>query len=127
MKKFHALDAEPDWPQGTRHQFSGATGSGGFSSFPGRGAFALVFYKGWEKSETLKKHCDENEIDVALQLDPTLFYARNYRESGVGKEAEGAHALAAFLFVVTEELRALMDWNSHMFRRYVEQIPPKTE
>jgi hypothetical protein len=72
----------------------------------------------------LRQRCLDADVDVALQVDPPALFARNYRSSGEEKLVEGPAALAAFLFVVTEELRATAHWSSHMYRRYIEQVAP---
>lgn len=123
MRKFLALDPRADWGQKPPAYLTGGVGSGARTCFLDRSALAMVFYKGWQNEATLERHCVENEIDVVLQLDPPIFFARNFRESGQPKTARDEAALAAFLFVVSEELRALSDWSTNLFRRYVEQVP----
>jgi hypothetical protein len=133
MKKFRAVDPEADWPKEEKRARSimsgGAIGQRGHTCFPGRVGFSIVLYEGWQNAATLQNHCDQDDVDVALQLTPPIFYARRYRvyvreERTEPKVVEGSEALAAFIFVVSEELRTLSDWDSHVFRRYVEQQPP---
>jgi len=125
MRKLHALNPRADWPKDRPlNRWSGAVASGVATSFAGPVGFAVVLYRGWDGEDTLKRHCDRDEVDVVLQLNPPMFYARNYRESDKPKLVKGPEALAAFLFVVTEELRGITHHDTHMFRRYVEQVPP---
>lgn len=128
MRKFRALEADADFPkEEKRHRMLlGAIGTGVPTSFPERMGFAIVVFKGFSKPETLIERCALDDVDVVLQFDPPIFHARNFRQSGP-KTAVGPQALAAFLFVVNDELNSLGAWNSNVFRRYVEQAPPPRE
>ncbi len=136
LKQFRSVIAHGEWPKTEdghepNLQRLAVIGTGVATSFPARTAFAAVFYDGCTKPETLRKRCDDADLDVALQLDPCMFYSRHYRDPGYDdpttappKSVEGVGALMAFLCVVAEELRATADVHSHIFRRYVEQEPP---
>jgi hypothetical protein len=138
MKRFNALRADADWlkhgepqpPHEPGRIRTSVRGRGWHTSFPGRTCFAVVLYEGWENAETLVKHCEEGDLDVALQLSPAIFHARKYRYDWSTpprpKTIEGS-ALAAFLCVVCEELRSVDHIESNVFRRYIEQGPPPLE
>ena len=42
---------------------------------------------------------------------------------GEAPRVESSDALAAFLGVITEELRSIEPWDSNSLRRYAEQVP----
>lgn len=135
MRRLLALQPGADWPPDhPRSAFSGGVGQSSHTTFPGRVGFAIVLYDGWANAETLARHCEEDDVDVALQISPPIFHARHFRTlSGmprgepVPKTVKGSAALAAFIFVLCEELRALSHYDSNMFRRYVERVPPPYE
>ena len=130
MMKFSSLDPDADWPKGTKEFYSLRVLRSSRTSFSGRVRFAIVLYEGWQKPETLRDHCKQDGVEVALQLDPPVFYAARYRvpidDDTVPTERliTGPEALLAFIFVVNEELQAVADVQSHLFRRYVLQEPP---
>jgi hypothetical protein len=125
MRKFRALNSDAEWPRGhAPYNRFDKLGTGTPTSFPDRIAFAIVLYRGWAQGDTLARRCETDEVDVVLQLDPPMFYSRKYRGTATAKLVEGPAALAAFLFVVTEEIRGLSHWDTDMYRRYVEQVPP---
>jgi len=130
MSKFRKVNSEAEWPKGTTDSYVTRHGRSEPTSFPGRVGFAVVLYKGWRNPETLRNRCRQDDVDVALQLDPPVFYAAKYRFSidddstPTEKLITGPQALLAFIFIVNEELQSLTHVGSNIFRRYVLQEPP---
>ncbi len=129
MKKIRALDPACDWLEAKdkdkAHWFASLHGRGILTSFTNQVGVALVFFKGWATPSKVRQWCKTKRVDVFLQIDPPVFYARKYRESKSDKLVEGPGALAAFLLVITEHLRWLTDVQADIFRRYVDRKPPR--